>query len=184
MLVLISGSFFALAVLAIVGGILELRTASRLLLAPTRTRGTSGTSGTLALEVRVRATGGILESPLLRQQCVMFSLMLLRRRLHETIGAGALFWNEVRPFSLVADDGATFEVDQKTNPVYFLGLQATEKPLPFLPQAIAGLLVQRFGRKGQLWAEEHVVRATETSLNDGASVFALVEDGVVKMLST
>lgn len=180
--VLISGSFFAVAVLAIVGGILELRTAARLLSASTRT--TAGSSGALALEARVRASGGILESPLLKQQCVMFSLVLLRRRLHETVGAGALFWNEYRPFSLVAGDGTTFEVDQKTTPVYFLGLTSTEKPLPFLPQAIAGLLVQRFGRMGQLWAEEHVVRATETSLNDGASVFALVEDGVVKMLST
>jgi hypothetical protein len=180
MLTLISGSFFAVAALAIVGGLMELRTALRLLQA----KKGKGDHGLAAVDAVVTATDGVLESPLLKHRCVMFSLTLLRRRLHETVGAGALFFNEVRPFSLVTDEGATIAIDQKKQPVFMLGLQATEKPLPFLPQSIAGLLVQRFGRMGHVWAEEHVVRASETTLDDGANVHALVEDGVVKLLST
>ena len=185
MLTLISGSFFAVAVLGIVGGILELRTALRLLSARKgRGDGKGSAERRVRVDAVVRATDGILESPLLKHRCVMFTLVLLRRRLHETVGAGALFWNEARPFSLVTDDGVTLDVDQKKRPVFVLGLDTTEKPLPFLPTAIAGLLIQRFGRKGHIWAEEHVVRATETTLDDGATVHALVEDGVVKLLST
>lgn len=180
MLPMLAGSFFAIAVVAIVAGILELRTARRLLTAKT----TPSPGGLLSLEAEVRATDGYLESPLLKHRCVMFSVSLFRRRLHENVGAGALFFNENRPFSLVGKDGSTMAIDPKKNPVFFLGLSSTEKPLPFLPQSIVGLLVQRFGHKGQVWAEEHVVRASETTLDDGASVFALVEDGVVKMLST
>lgn len=183
MLALISGSFFAVAVLGIVGGILELRTALRLLSArPAAASGSSG--GVCAVDAVVAATDGVLRSPLLQHRCVMFTLVLVRRRLHETVGAGALFWNEARPFDLVTDAGVRFAIDQKKQPVFVLGLQSTEKPLPFLPTAIAGLLIQRFGRKGHVWAEEHVVRATESTLDDGAAVHALVEDGVVKLLST
>lgn len=181
MLTLISGSFFAVAVIGIVGGILELRTALRLMSAR---KGRADGKGVSAVDAVVKATDGVLESPLLKHRCVMFTLVLLRRRLHETVGAGALFWNEARPFALVTDHGVTLDVDQKKRPVFVLGLDTIEKPLPFLPTAIAGLLIQRFGRKGHIWAEEHVVRATETTLDDGAAVHALVEDGVVKMLST
>lgn len=182
MLALISGSFFATCVVALVGGIFETRTALRLL----RAKHTSGKPGPglVALDAVIRATDGVLESPLLKRTCVVFHLVLLRRRLHESAGAGALFFDEARPFSLVADDGSTLAVDQKKAPVFILGLKTTEQPLPFLPAAIAGLLVQRFGRKGHIWAEEHVVRATESSLDDGAAVHALVEDGVIRLLST
>lgn len=182
MMSLISGSFFAVAVIGIVGGILELRTALRLLRAK-KGRGAAD-EGLASVDAVVSATDGVLESPLLKHRCVMFTLVLLRRRLHETVGSGALFFNEVRPFALVADGGITFAIDQKKQPVFVLGLESTEKPLPFLPQTIAGLLIQRFGRKGHIWAEEHVVRATESCLDDGATVHALVEDGVVKLLST
>ena len=91
-------------------------------------------------------------------------------------------FNEARPFSLVTAEGRTIAVDQKS--VFILGLDVVEKPLPFLPNTIAGLLVQRFGRKGHIWAEEHVVRARESSLDDGATVHALCDNGAVKMLST
>ncbi|MDP2341973.1 MAG: hypothetical protein Q8O67_13530 [Deltaproteobacteria bacterium] len=180
MLPLIAGSFFAVAVVCVVGGLVELRTAIRLLSA----RMGTGDRGLTNMEAKVAATDGVLASPLANRSCVMFTLVLLRRRLHETVGAGALFFNEVRPFSIVTPDGRSIPVDQKKHPVFILGLDVVEKPLPFLPNTIAGLLVQRFGRKGYIWAEEHVVRAQESALDDGATVHVLCEDGAVKMLST
>ncbi len=185
MLALIAGSLFAVAVVALVGAIFELRTGLRLLLARRFAGGVPGESaGLAAVEATIQATDGLLESPLLKRSCVLFHLVLLRRRLHETVGAGALFFDEFRPFNLVTDDGSTMAIDQKKQPVFILGLKSTEKALPFLPAAIAGLLIQRFGHKGHIWAEEHVVRATESTLDDGATVHALVEDGTVKLLST
>src|SRR5687768_13678683 len=108
MFALISGSFFAVAVVALVGAILELRTGARLVRARKFSGGVPGAkAGLAAVAATIQATDGVLESPLLKRTCVLFHLVLLRRRLHETVGAGALFFDEVRPFSLVTDDGST-----------------------------------------------------------------------------
>lgn len=180
MLSLLAGSFFAVAIICVLGGLIELRTALRLL----RARPGTGERGLSTVDATIQATDGVLASPLGNHRCVMFTLVLLRRRLHESVGAGALFFNEARPFSLVTADGRTIPIDQKKQPVFIFGLDVVDRPLPFLPNSIAGLLVKRFGHKGQIWAEEHVVRAQESSLDDGATVHALCEDGAVKMLST
>ncbi len=182
MLALISGSLFAVAVVCVVGGLVELRTAVRLLGARAGT--SPGEHGLTSIVAKISATDGVLASPLAQHRCVMFTLVLLRRRLHENVGGGALFFNEVRPFTLLMPDGGTIAIDQKQHPVFIFGLDVVEKPLPFLPNTVAGLLMQRFGHKGQIWAEEYVVRARESSLDDGATVHALCEDGAVKMLST
>jgi hypothetical protein len=170
---LIAGGFFAVAVVALVAAIAELRTALQL------TRAKAGDVSAV-----IDADAGTLTAPLSQRACVMFTLVLLRRRWFEKVPGGALTFNEHRRFSVVADDGRRFVVDPKTHSVAVLGLEHIEKALPFLPTAIVGLLVQRFGRKGQLWAEDYVVRAAESVLESGARVHALVEDGEVRVLST
>lgn len=181
MLSLLTASFLAVGLVFFIGGLIEVGTALRLL----RARRAQGAGrGWTQVDAIVVASAGALTSPFTHQRCVMFTLVLLRRRLHESLGAGALFFTEQVPFFVVTPDGNSIAVDQKKQKVFMLGLPVLDRPLPFLPNTIAGLLVQRFGRYGHLWAEEHVVRVQQTTLDDGAAVHALCADGVVVLLST
>jgi hypothetical protein len=183
MLALIQGALFAGAVVVFVAAAVELRTALRLLGLPRDVSQTASGARHRELIGRIDVADGALTGPLTQRRCVMFSLHLLRRSAHGEGPAGALHFHEQRRFSIVDDAGVRVDVDPRRDRVVVIDLPVDERPLPFLPAAIAGLLVQRFGRFGQLWAADHVVRARETVLAVDARVHALVDDGVVSLVS-
>ena len=130
---------------------------------------------------KVEADDGALTSPLSRQTCVLFSLVLSRRQIEDRFGASVQFL-EQRPFSVRTADKA-WRVDKKDGGVAFVGLDVHRRALPFLPQAVLGLLVSRFGHLGHLWAEDFVVSAAETVVADGATVHLFVDGGRVRTVS-
>lgn len=156
------------AAVAALAAVLELRTAWRFARAP-QLRGV------------VEADDGALLSPLTRKTCVVFSLVLTRRQLEDRSGASLQFL-EQRPFSVRTAD-RSWRVDKKGGPVAFVGLDVIDKPLPFLPQAVLGLLVQRFGHLGHLWAQDQVITAREAVLADGADVHLFIEANRVRTIS-
>jgi hypothetical protein len=174
LVLLTTGMTFAASFL-LMGGLVELRQGRRLLAA-----------GPKGLRATVAASHGVLEAPLSKRACVLFSLTLTRKRAQERFPGGVLAFSEQRAFALVGHGphaGKRFAVDPAQKPVVLLGFPIVEKALPHLPTAIVGLLVQRFGRKGQLWAEDYAVTARESILGVGDEVHGLVEDGVVRLLS-
>ena len=169
---LVVGGFVALT------GYVELRAGLRVRSA--RKNGLKG-QGLVQAQARVRADSGSITAPLSGQPAVMFHIGLSRRHVRDTTSRSVEVFLEQRPFSLVDDHGESLRVDKGAVPI--LGLVPLSRPLPFLPASIAGLLVQRFGKKGALWAHDYVVRATEAALIDGASVHVLLQDGVAQMVS-
>ena len=169
MLQLIANASVIVAALAVLAILVELRNAHRLRSAPD-------------LVGRVEADDGALRAPLAQVTCVVFVLTLVRRRLDQRRG-NALQFFEQRPFSVRVGERA-WRIDQKQHTVAFVGLENVERPLPFLPQPVLGLLVTRFGHLGHLWAEDHVVVASEAVIADGARVHLFVVDGRVLSVST
>lgn len=165
---LVSTALIVVAALAALAAFRELRTGWRF----TRAVELTGT---------VEADDGALTAPLSRQTCVLFSLVLSRRQIEDRFGASLQFV-EQRPFSVRTADKA-WRVDKKNGGVAFVGLDVEQRALPFLPQAVLGLLVTRFGHLGHLWAEDFVVSAAESVLADGATVHLFVDGGRVRTVS-
>jgi hypothetical protein len=179
MLGLVSQAFLGIAMLLLLGSAVELRTAWRFgRLRP----GRASDAGGVEVEGTIDADHGVLEAPLSKTPCVLFSCILIRRRLDHS-GRQALLFSEQRPFVFATAD-ARLPVDLKTGAVVVTGLDADERALPFLPQSILGLLVQRFGHMGHVWAEEYVVSGRESCIAAGARVFGYVKDGVLMTVST
>jgi len=165
---LVTTALVVVAALAALAAFMELRTGWRF----TRAAPITGT---------VEADDGALTSPLSHKTCVLFSLVLSRRQIDERGGASVQFV-EQRPFTVrVGEKG--FRVDKKDGAVAFVGLDVERRALPFLPQAVLGLLVARFGHLGHLWAEDFVVSATESVVADGATVHLFVDGGRVRTVS-
>jgi hypothetical protein len=177
MLTLLSQALLGIALLMVLGASVELRTAWRF---SRLRRGRVGDPGRIEIEGVVEADGALLEAPLTKQACVLFSLVLSRQR-KDFSGRSALLFVEQRPF-VVVSDSQRLAVDPKR--VIVTGLDATDTVLQFLPQGVLGLLVARFGHMAQVWAEDYVLRGRESCLPTGARVFALLQDGELLTLST
>jgi hypothetical protein len=179
MLSLLTQGLFGVALLLLLGAVVELRTAWRF----GRVRpGRASDPGSVAVEGTVDADDGVVLAPLSNTPCVQFSCVLVRCRLDHS-GRSALLFTEQRPFVVTTND-ARVRIDVTAGPVVVTGLDAMEYPLQFLPQSVLGLLVQRFGHMGHIWAEDYVVSGRESCLAAGARVHALVHDGVVLTVST
>jgi hypothetical protein len=179
MISLVGQALMGVAGVALLGAILEFRTAWRF--ARLR-RGTAGDAGRVEVEGIVESSGSELLTPLSQMACVLFSLVLTRQR-RDHSGRSALLFVEQRPF-VIAMGHARLPVDPKKDNVVIVGLDAKDTPLHFLPHGVLGLLVSRFGHLGHVWAEDFVLRARESALFTGQKVHALVENGRVVTLST
>ncbi|HEY1099394.1 MAG TPA: hypothetical protein VGF99_10710 [Myxococcota bacterium] len=166
---LIGSASFIVAALGALAALVELRTAWRLARADD-VRGT------------IDAGHGSLIAPISHRHCAVFVVVLQRRRLDQRFMSGAEQFSEQRPYTIHCD-GRDFAVDHKQRPVPAIGFRVDEQKLPFLPQAVLGLLVQRFGHLGHLWAEDHVVVARESIVADGEQVHVFVERGEVRSIS-
>jgi hypothetical protein len=177
MTTLLAQALLGIALLLMLGAVVELRTAWRF---SRLRRGQVGDAGRVEIEGVVEDDGAVLEAPLTRQACVLFSLVLSRQR-KDFSGRSALLFVEQRPFVVVVD-ARRLAVDPKR--VVVTGLDATDTVLPFLPQGVLGLLVTRFGHMAQVWAEDYVLRGRESCLPVGSRVFALWQDGELRTVST
>jgi hypothetical protein len=174
LLALLQVVLFLAGTLALTAAIVELRQGRRLLAHPERD-----------VHCTVQTPQGALNAPLTNRPCASFTLTLSRRRVQERMPGGVLVFAEARPFTLapLGRPNETIAVDPEKRPVVLLGFEPVQKPLPHLPTAIVGLLVQRFGKRGYLWAEDYAVTARESALTVGLEVHAFVEDGMVRLLS-
>ena len=179
MLGLVAQALIGLSAMLVLGGLIELHTAwrySRL------KRGKLTDVDDVEVEVTVEADGGVLQAPLSRAACVIYTLVLSRERVDKS-GHQAIYFLEQRPFFLIDDTGRK-RLDPKKAPVVVLGSDVTERPLPFLPQAVLAHLVQQFGHLGHMWAEDYVVTGRESCVKDGARLYALLKGGTVRTLAS
>ena len=169
----------AVACVALTAALFEARTAWRL--SRLRRRQDAEDKGPFETSAVVEIEDA-LTAPLSGDRVALFSLLLIRRGVKERSASVAHFAEE-RPFDVVDDIGTRYRVNSKKRSVVLVGLPMSEKPLPFLPQRVAALLIQRFGRFGQQWADGYAISGRETVLKDGASVFAMVDRGEIRTLS-
>lgn len=176
---LLAKALFGIAALALLGALVELRTAWRF---ARLKRGRPGDAGRVEVEGTIESGGDTLEAPLSKTPCVLFSLVLSRQR-KDFSGRSALLFVEQRPFVFVAD-ATRMPVDPKKGDVVVTGLDAIDSLLTFLPQGVLGLLVTRFGHMAHVWAEDYVLRGRESCLPVGATVYALLQEGRLLTVST
>ena len=177
MVTLLSQALLGIALLLVLGATVELRTAWRF---SRLRRGHVGDDGRVEVEGVVEDAGALLEAPLSKRACVLFSLVLQRQR-KDGSGRNAILFVEQRPFVVVADAQRLAADPQR---VVVAGLDAVDTVLPFLPQGVLGLLVARFGHMAQVWAEDYVLRGRESCLPTGAKVFVMLQDGELRTVST